>query len=299
MSDVNEEHTQRVAKAFEATLNRHGYGFQYSVLKQVNDLWHEGISIWIRQVAEFPVEAQGNGTRIDFILERSSGNQSSLIHGTNTNFYLLAECKRANPALSNWCFARAPFVNRNRLPLERYWLEHVKRDKSGVLQANAEPRSFADRDRVFHIALEVKAGEQGDAGGQGRGAIEEAATQVCRGLNGMVEFLAANTRILAEQNDVYMLPVIFTTAKIWSSEIDLASADIETGKVNFSEAAFKEQSWIVYQYHQSPGIKHTLPQLNAMDELGDWMDSQYVRSIPIVSPSGIREFLLSVGGLDL
>jgi hypothetical protein len=38
--------------------------------------------------------------------------------------------------------------------------------------------------------LEVRSGEKGDVQNTGRGAIEEAATQVLRASNGLVEFLA-------------------------------------------------------------------------------------------------------------
>ena len=78
---------QKIAHALRKVLNRHGYGFHYSVLQRIGGLRRSG---WRFEVAEMPVEVQGMSTRIDFILRRF-----------NTHLYLLAECKRVNPALSN------------------------------------------------------------------------------------------------------------------------------------------------------------------------------------------------------
>src|SRR4051812_35520208 len=78
---------------FAKALNSHGYGFQYRVIKEVE----ECDSIWSPVVPEFPVEARGHETRIDVILK-----------GTRRSLYIVAECKRVNPALSQWCFVQSP-----------------------------------------------------------------------------------------------------------------------------------------------------------------------------------------------
>lgn len=268
---------ERISKAFEKVLNSHGYGFQYSVLKQASDLFSQKKSAWFFEASEFPVKVQDVGTRIDFILR----------HYYNNFFYLLAECKRANPALSNWCFARAPFVRRNR-SYEPYFLEHIELDEKGLLYAYAKPTCSSER--AYHVALEVKTEEKGDNKGQGRGAIEEAATQICRGLNGMIEFLLRNNQMFEIQKRAVFLPVIFTTAQIWASNVDLSSADIQSGKVDLTKMNCEKQSWVVYQYHMSPGLKHSSSPLKLLNSFGEIMDSEYIRTIPIVSPSGIESF---------
>ena len=93
----DENYVKQITKSFEKVLNRHGYGFQYRVLKEAERLANEGKSRWGYSTFEFPVDVQGAGTRVDFILK----NYVKYI-------YMIAECKRANPALSNWCFAKAP-----------------------------------------------------------------------------------------------------------------------------------------------------------------------------------------------
>src|SRR5579872_5212238 len=97
-SEGQQEHLQRV---FENRLNRHGYSFQYAVINKAKEAFEQGASAWGFMVAEFPVQSPEKDTRIDFILKH-----------TRNPIHMVAECKRANPALSNWCFVKAPFVQR-------------------------------------------------------------------------------------------------------------------------------------------------------------------------------------------
>jgi len=114
MNPNNEDASEEIRALFSKELNRHGYGFQYAVLKKCEEvaaILEKNLTpaTWAPLVSEFPVEVQRAGTKIDFILRRIS---RWAVPGVPV--YLLAECKRANPALSNWCFARAPYVHHAR-----------------------------------------------------------------------------------------------------------------------------------------------------------------------------------------
>src|SRR5262249_8923505 len=77
----------------------HGYGFQYAVLAAAERLFKPGLgSPWRHPVAEFPVEINHVHSHVDIILEHY-----------RRPMMMVGECKRANPALRNWCFLRAPF----------------------------------------------------------------------------------------------------------------------------------------------------------------------------------------------
>jgi hypothetical protein len=247
-------------------------------MKHAQKLSEQGKSKWLFEAAEFPVQVQKEGTRIDFILKL----QESPI-------YLLAECKRANPALSNWCFARAPYVRRNRTSFEPLSIEYATYKESVFLESSA--RHGVDLKNAYHIAIEVKSNRKGEPYSTGRGAIEAAATQVCRGLNGMIDFAAGNENFLTMQMEAYFLPVIFTTAQVWTSEVDLSLANIESGDLDLEEVHLEEKDWIFYQYHLSPGIKHPHKPLIPSATLGGVLDSEYIRSIAIVTSSGIESFL--------
>ena len=93
---------QKLERALTHSLNIHGFSFQYAVLKEAKVCFDERKSPWVFEVSEFPVAVKETPTHIDFILKNSS-----------EPFYIVAECKRANPALSNWCFVKAPYVSRS------------------------------------------------------------------------------------------------------------------------------------------------------------------------------------------
>lgn len=99
MTEVSNSNSEEVAKSFEKVLNRHGYGFHYSVLREARRLanLNQGNSVWDFPVYEFPVEVQSNNTRIDFIL-----------HNRRRPLYMIAECKRANPSLAFGALQKYP-----------------------------------------------------------------------------------------------------------------------------------------------------------------------------------------------
>jgi hypothetical protein len=286
---------EQLKLSFGKVLNQHGYGFQYSVIKKAWELCGGG-SQWLFEASEFPVTVQGGGTRIDFILARARDFRAKGL------LYLLAECKRANPALSNWCFARSPFVHEGRIHsiagYEPIILERAELNEKGAVRSSA--KMVSKLENAYHLARDIKSGQKGDESGAktNEQAIEEAASQVCRGLNGMVEFFVKNPQLLKD-NTVSLLPAIFTTARIWVSDVDLSSAAVETGKVDLKDTKFQERPWIALQYHLSPGIKHTASPTENPASLHDFMDSEYVRTIPIVSPAGIEPFLKWSSQIDL
>lgn len=294
MSDGTTSEAERLKRSFNKALNRHGYGFQYSVLRKAWDLSGEA-SRWLFKAAEFPVEVQGAGTRIDFILSRITDYRH------RGAFYMVAECKRANPALSNWCFARAPFVHEDRVyghgGFDPLIMEYAELDERGSVLAYAKQKSKLEH--PYHVAVEVKSDAKGDTSGETGKPIEDAATQVLRGLNGLIEFARKTPDFLKGEKEAYFLPVIFTTARIWTTDADLASAQIGTGNIDLAASRFSERLWVAYQYHQSPGLKHAASSAERSGSLTELMDSDYVRTIPVVSAAGVGEFLRWSSEIDL
>src|SRR5262249_31435894 len=152
---------------------------------------------------------------------------------------------------------------------------------------------------AYHIALEVRTEEKGDSAGTGRGAIEEAATQICRGLNGFVRFIARSPQVLGKHKGADFLPVIFTTARLWTTDADLSLADVNNGNIDLTKSGFQEQSWVVLQYHMSPGLKHAFLPKEQPTELSDLMETEFIRTIPIVNSSAIASFLAWASNIDL
>jgi len=278
----NPDRINEVSKAFGETLNAHGYGFQHTIVVKANELALALKSPWIKPVLEFPAEVQGYGTRIDFILQHK-----------DKPIFLLAECKRVNPALSDWCFGKAGYIPQDSLIAESYFFETLQR-KEGSYSFLSGVQMLQRFDDIYHIALEVRSGNKGEASGQGRGAIEEAATQLCRGMNGLISYFEHHQKIFAKYKYLAgFVPVIFTTAQLWSSDVNLGSADTENGTIKLSEMQVKPKNWLLYNYNQSPGLKHSIPFNRPSDELQQALYDEYVRPIFIVNSLGIEDFLCS------
>jgi hypothetical protein len=279
MNDMKRE----IGHSLNKVLRTHGYGFQYSALQYASTLFENRDSQWQFDVAEFPVELNGKDTHIDFILEKTSGA------GLN---YLIMECKRASPSLSRWCFLEAPYTRRN-ADRGTILVEELKADDQGVIHADVHALSY--QQEVYHISQELKSREQGDSSGSGRGAIEDAVTQLWRGTSGLIEYLANHPETIKAHGRVQIIPAIFTTAQIYTSGVKLGESDLSTGNLLDVDVEVSERPWIWYQYNLSPSIKHSVPvgKGNIHHKLGDILvsPSGYARSVAVVGPTGIKDFL--------
>lgn len=269
-----------IRAGFAKAMSQHGYGFQYAVIKKINELRKDSDDFhWTPWVPEFPVVVQGYDTRIDFILRHRDRER-----------YLACECKRANPATANWCFSKAsvPSVS----DLDRWvCLEEIRFPSEG------EPMVALDRhhisEKVFHIAIETKTGRSGDCKGSSRGEIERACGQVCRGLNGLIEFMREHPELADGRGKLSFLPVVFTTAALWSSQEDLANANLSDGLIEVKNL-LERADYLYLHYPQSPGLKHSLvTEKSKPNDLRYVAYDEFVRSITFVNPSGIQEFLSS------
>jgi len=265
-----------VETAFRKALDSHGYGFQYAVLDRAKELRSTSKSSWVFEAAEFPVSVEAGSTRIDFILRQPDRRS-----------YLIGECKRANPALSNWCFAVAPLVARNSIG-NAYTVERV-RPFHGEVRAESTAMTYADR--AYHVALEIRTHQRGDSAGPGRGAIDDGVSQVLKGTNGFVNFLSSRPALVPENTDSMLLPVVFTTARLWASDAALDRADLSTGKIDFSGSSLIPVPWLVYQHFQSPELSHQVSGNRVDDRVSRVLEVDLMRSVAIVSSDGIEDYL--------
>ena len=286
--------SKELADSFAKELSRHGYGFQFSVIRKARDLINKGKSVWRFVASEFPVEVQGAGTRIDFILkrERTAGGFDT------TPVFLLAECKRANPKMSNWCFVR------NRHTHDQAWgdveffivecLEKGENDDFRVYTKQA-----FGTDKAYHLGVEVRSNLKGEPSGETGRAIENAATQVSRHLNGYIKAVAANPQFLERQKLVLFMPVIFTTARLFVTEVDISLSDLHTGKIELTKDQVEVVPWLYYQYSLSPGLKHSIERRDQPKTVSDLLESEYIRTIAVVSAEGVEDFLTRASSVEL
>ncbi len=266
---------------FNKTLNSHGYPFQYSVIEAAKNVCESTLSSWIFEASEFPVEVNGRSTKIDFILQSKDKEHT---------YCLVAECKRVNPAFQDWCFVKAPIVCRNR-SFARFNIESLRRYKhEDPLKVMTESKEILPASS-YHIGMAVKSNKaKGDSfGNSDHDAIEKAASQVCLGLNGLVE-LGEKMKDMNLFRKTF-IPVIFTTASLWASDCDLSKTNLADGNIDISKDTFEEKPWILYHYHLTLGIKHSVESHQSSKEIASILDFDYIRTIPIVNANYVCEFL--------
>jgi hypothetical protein len=286
---------------FGDAINSHGYGFQAAVIKKCRDLHNAGRSQWSFQVMELPVAHKD--TRIDLVLQYDKT-------------FLVGECKRANPEMKSWCFAKTPFMrtySQNDIFIERL-LVHLTNEMDETGYQKNEPMIEAMKwgysKDIYGIAIEGKVepvrskGKDAKACGTGQSnqkkrkwnneTIESAATQVSSALTGLSLFLTRNRSLAGGWHGLHglFLPVIFTTAELYVSDVDLASADIQTG--NVQAIKLNKVPWLWFDYPVSVGMQTGLPRMRTgtrADTLGGILETEYLRTIAVVNADGIEKFL--------
>jgi hypothetical protein len=261
-------------------INRHGHAFQNAVIRRAEELSQANRSSWLFDAAEVPVEVRGQSTRIDIVLHQNTWDQRG------AKSFLVAECKRANPALANWCFAQTRYLRRGLDRDTQPLVDHVKFDG---ITFSSETGSLSYNQVIYSLAYEVRSDQRGE-GAPGRGAIEEACGQILRGANGLVHLLRDAPHLLYVNHPTPLIPVVFTTANLWTTDEDVSLADLTSGELS-SDLALKPADWVWYRYNMSPGLRHDLPQGGIEHELGRLAERWFTRTVAIVSATGVDAFL--------
>lgn len=275
MIDESRDHT--LVADFVASLNRHGYAFQHAVVQRGAALFKAGRTGWVFEATEFPVRTQDAVTHIDLVFRAG-----------NTDVYLVGECKRVDPALGTWGFARAPFTRRN-ARRDQLVFEELAADPSAKM--SAAPFKFPWSRPPYQIGTEIRTKATGDGSGGGRDSIERSVTQVLRGVNGLADRFYALPWDQLSGRHFRFVPAIFTTAEVWTTEADLREAELSSGRLPLEGFVAEQSGWIWFNYNLSPHLKHTVPLTKAPNTLSDSLIAESTRSVAIVSPAGIDDFL--------
>ena len=171
-------------------------------------------------------------------------------------------------------------------------MDRIRRDRGEIFYVEAVPIGPTPDEGLFDLSFEIKSQRKGDASPtKSTAAIEDAATQVSRGTNGLIEFFLRDPAKLEGASEIQLLPVILTTADLFISDVDLRKTDLQTGELSSSEVALKPVPWLLYQYRLSPSLKHVTRYTATTADLATALEREFLRSIAIVSPSGIERFL--------
>ncbi|TDA62368.1 hypothetical protein E0765_12385 [Sulfuricurvum sp. IAE1] len=276
------ENNNDITHAFEQALNMQGYGFQHRVISEIKKFYDEGKCQWWPYVNEFPVDIQGASTRIDSILRYA-----------HKDIYAIMETKRVNPTHSNWCFSYKPASNHHLS--NKFYVEGL------TLFSNCLTSIIKDiwgSDNIYTIAVEAKSKGNGDSCGKGRGVIEESVTQLCRGLNGIIEYFKKTPGSISTY-PMFVLPILCTTANLWVTDVKMDDANLNDGMIKLSNQQVKKVNWLHYHYPQSPGLKHSVRPRCIQQDMRNKIYDEYIRDIIIMNPEGLQDFFCDRNWQDI
>ena len=242
---------QRTSHDLRAHLNRSGYGFHYAVVRRFGELSIQKKPDWVwgPPTSEFPVVVGPDTVHIDFVV---SGHSK---WSRPTPVYLVGECKRVDRKFSRWGFVCAPFAEEE-IVFDRF----IFRPPSDL---RTEPVVNYSGSRPYHLGLPIKGEAPGDSGPSGSGAINEATAQVLRGGGGFINHIFGPRDGEGLMHFAF-LPVIFTTAELWVTEVDISSAELTTGDVQNLESEKKD--WIWFNHNRCPRLRHGLKSAESKTE---------------------------------
>lgn len=274
----SEEPAARVTAELTEALNRHGYAFQHAVSKRAEELFQARRSYWSLEGVEVPVETKGAVTHVDLVLRIG-----------NSDVHLVGECKRVDPALSRWGFARAPYTRWNTIR-DSVILEELVPHASSKLVSR--PFAFHGSVEPYHIGLELRRRDvKGDGTGGGRDSIVKAVTQVLRGASGLAEYYSGLSWRRVSERHFRFVPVVFTTAELWVTEANISEADLASGLLSGDGIETSQVGWLWFNYNLTPHLRHSLSSEADSSTLAKALEAEATRSAAIVSPEGIDDFL--------
>jgi hypothetical protein len=280
-----------ITTAVAKTVNRHGYGLQYALIRAVDSLFDPARGGWRSGPPEFPVEFRNKETKIDAILE-----YHPRVHPF-PKLLMAVECKRVNPALGSWCFFRSARIPEE-IEFHDKFTVHVLEDLGQRNMGFGLPinlKNLGTR-KAFHLGLPIKGPKSGDnSSGSDRDSLENACYQAIQGANGLIEQFRKENPLRERSPLIGVVPVIFTTADLITYEIDLGTANLSDGELDFAGAEAERPGWLTLHYPASKSLEPTGEILagrgNEIRGLWDFQYRNHIRTIAIVSPSGLREFL--------
>ena len=123
-------------------------------------------------------------------------------------------------------------------------------------------------------------------------AINQAVAQVLRGVSGLINHLFdLNRRSYQDERVIRFVPAIFTTAQLWVTDTDLGTADLTNGDLPLEAVQAKEVDWIWFSHNRSRSLRHDLEWGNLKNTLTKELEYEFARSIAVISPKGLDNFM--------
>jgi hypothetical protein len=267
-ADEREQRNQ----SFCGQLNAHGWPFQAAVTELARKLNQSQKSRWHLVESEIPVVGHRE-SKIDLVLAAPNTRRGGC--------YLICECKRADPQFSNWFFFRMP-TDHN---LAVFYADYLGTPSARMVTLPSTP--------TFDGGIVVKVRDhKSDISSRQREAINESVTQALSGSMGLYKHWLRHGLDCDHYPNMTLIPVVFTTARLFCTEAELALAPIETGKL--STIDHTEAPYLIFQYRLSDSFR---PEINSGKDpwnLRRFVELNYLRSVYIVSAASIETFLTTL-----
>jgi len=273
-------------------LNSQGYLFQQRCLHEVKNI--DSFLEWKVNVEEYPVAIYEKETEIDFVL-----------HNQSYRTYVIVECKRAHPDYLMWVFQDVK-KNSTRFQATRLVIREIREGR--LVYKNNQPSRVKPQSEAINISLEndsIRIASYGleifnkETRGKKRArpdTINDACYQVFKGLGGFVFEQCKQLKKLPDLVDCVYIPLIITTADLYTVEYNISNVDLNTGSISVDDInkndGIKKVPWVILNY----GVKESI-QITTIGETYHGRDASHIKEkykskdIFIVNSLNIQSFL--------
>ncbi|MBS3915576.1 MAG: hypothetical protein KG003_13865 [Bacteroidetes bacterium] len=146
----------------------------------------------------------------------------------------------------------------------------------------------------YNLGFEVKTDQKGDGiGSSDKSPINAAITQALRNTSGFINYCFEKLRWTnTNQQLIYrFIPVIFTTANLWVSDVDIGKSNLSDGKLPNDLVNAKKVDWIWFNQNRPDTLSPDLFLLGKQNYPVSYEYYKFLRSVAIVGSSGVESFL--------
>jgi hypothetical protein len=297
---------QELQEVLFNALNEHGFLFQEKCAQEIQYSTNTG---WSLHVTEHPVSLKGKDTRIDIVIRDESSAENYEVYG-------LIECKRVDPRYKCWLFGKSLYEAS--VPAKAQIIKVERKEKNYRKRRDllARPVQYVPIRMPFNIDahlidnwwVEVNLESSKNKRISDPQPIEDVFHQICTGIGGLaVEQVRQRIRTLGDFDEyipeptdfeVYLVPIIITTAPLYVTAYDISDVDIKTGnidkgkvKFSFSKAEPELVNWVMVDYGAGASVTPDELYRNFHGTEPVDLEPYNRRSIFVVNSSHICDFL--------
>ncbi len=272
--------------SFAARVTAEGFVFRQSVKRCILELQADDEFAWRLEAARVPLPRLHRDDRVELIF---AGRQRPALVVVTTAW--------VDAPRGAWAFARdtcaksddaSPVFRHDRvvyrLPNVPILTRDMVRDAFRVA-AVAEIPLESD---VYHLGMMLPRGQEPPARSR---SLEDALASACRHHNALLDYLEANRKLMGIRERLDVIPVVVTNADLYGCDADLSTGSPEA-QPNLSQ--WSARPWVWFQHAQAHEDLHRCRRTAYPESLAEAIDTDYRRTIPIISADHLGEALRAI-----